>query len=305
MCYKVAVIMSTYNGELFLAEQINSILNQKDVDLTLYIRDDGSNDKTVTILDSFKAENVIVTNGNNVGVGNSFMQELYSVDKHYDYYAFSDQDDIWLDNKIISAINKIESFTVPALYCSNQFLVDQQGSIFANRFDTPINTDYIRILCNNDVTGCTMLWNDLLNNLIVDSDRRPSSLLLHKRMHDVWVAMVAAVTGCIVYDTNSYILYRQHDNNVVGVKHRSIVRNWFYKTIDPSLRNGRSDLAREILNCFEDKIEDKTIIDLLTNISNYRNSIAVKRKVIKYTCIPDNSNENRLMYIFKTILNLL
>ena len=95
--------MSTYNGEKYLSQQIDSILNQKEIDVHLFIRDDGSYDNTWKLLEEYKQkyEKINIISAKNVGVGNSFMNLLYSVPNIYDYYAFSDQDDIWEPNKII------------------------------------------------------------------------------------------------------------------------------------------------------------------------------------------------------------
>ena len=94
---KVAVLLSAYNGEKFLCEQIDSIMNQQNVDLDLYIRDDGSSYRTQEYLKQYVEQNdsIHLQNGCNLGVANSFMSLLYNVPNHYDYYAFADQDDIW------------------------------------------------------------------------------------------------------------------------------------------------------------------------------------------------------------------
>ena len=109
-----AVLMSTYNGELFIKEQIDSILAQKDVDITLYIRDDGSNDNTVKLIKEYiKKYDCIrfMNDNNNLRPGASFMKLLLSVlkkEKKYDFYAFADQDDIWLENKVETLLNEIK-----------------------------------------------------------------------------------------------------------------------------------------------------------------------------------------------------
>ena len=127
----VAVIMSTYNGEKFLDEQINSILSQKDVVVHLYVRDDGSTDSTRQILSNTQKnnKNLHLFFENNIGVGNSFMKCLYYAKANYDYYAFSDQDDIWLPEKLIKAITFLEE-NHKELYCSNQMCVDRYGNRF-------------------------------------------------------------------------------------------------------------------------------------------------------------------------------
>ena len=131
----VAVVMSTYNGQRFLRKQIDSIMNQKRIAVSLYIRDDGSKDNTVSIIKKYKENNIHLIKGQNVGVGNSFMNCLYSAPRNFDYYCFADQDDIWDEDKISTAIDKIKDVMHPALYCSNQRLVDAEGNTIGHRYE--------------------------------------------------------------------------------------------------------------------------------------------------------------------------
>ena len=128
----VAVLMSTYNGENYISEQIESILSQKDVNIKLYIRDDGSEDKTLSILKQYSVlDNVkLVVDGENIGPGNSFMRLLYTYAglEGVEFFAFSDQDDIWFSNKIAIAIETLGDSGQAKLYCSNQ-------NIFKNGVD--------------------------------------------------------------------------------------------------------------------------------------------------------------------------
>ena len=106
----VSVLMSTYNGEKYIREQIESILNQKKVKVHLLIRDDGSQDSTIEIVKEYanKYPNVSVYAGKNIGIGNSFMELLRNAPEA-DYYAFADQDDVWLDGKLERAIELIKA----------------------------------------------------------------------------------------------------------------------------------------------------------------------------------------------------
>ena len=124
----VVVLMSTYNGERFLEEQIESILKQKDVDVVLYVRDDGSSDRTKQILDEYQRKNaqMLVSYEKNEGVGNSFMDLVYMAPETSDYYAFADQDDIWRDTKLIEAIKLLKQ-SGKNLYVSNQDEIIIQG----------------------------------------------------------------------------------------------------------------------------------------------------------------------------------
>ena len=124
---RLAVLMSTYNGERYLVDQIESILGQKtDFEYSLIVRDDGSTDKTCDILKQYAAENkILFVKGENIGAAKGFMSLLID-NPGYDYYAFSDQDDIWNENKLQIGVDSIRAFSGPALYCSNCELVDSE-----------------------------------------------------------------------------------------------------------------------------------------------------------------------------------
>ena len=127
----VAVLMSTYNGEQYISGQVESIFKQRDVTIHLYIRDDGSSDRTCDMLKRLEAgrEDVCFDRSEkNLGPGMSFMKLLYDVVREgpeYAYYAFSDQDDIWLPDKLKIAVGALVKERRPALYCSNQILYEK------------------------------------------------------------------------------------------------------------------------------------------------------------------------------------
>lgn len=275
----VAVLLSSYNGERFIREQIDSILAQKNVSVRIFVRDDGSTDKTCNIINEY-GPRVTLFAENNIGVGNSFMNLLYKVGTSEDYYAFCDQDDVWLPEKLWKAVQKISGYTIPALYCSNQLLTDSKGNITGKRYNSLVNTTYMQILCNNRITGCTMLWNTPLQRILIQEQRKPSQELLIKRIHDVWVAMVASVTGKILYDSTANILYRQHESNVVGAEETSLYQEWRKKIKNPALRNGRSLLAREISEKYGDIISDREILSRLQAYANYQKDQRAKKRLL-------------------------
>ena len=133
--YSVAVAMSTYNGETYLREQIESILGQKDVHVELFVRDDGSEDRTLQLLREYreKHRNVHIFRGKNAGVGNSFYQLLYKISPEYDYYAFADQDDIWHEQKLVRGIGLLQK-SGASLYASNQECIDADGHSMGLRY---------------------------------------------------------------------------------------------------------------------------------------------------------------------------
>lgn len=252
--------MSTYNGSRYLSEQIDSILCQEGADVTLYIRDDGSSDQTIDIIKKYakKYQNIILTTGQNVGVGNSFMQLVYDCPDDFDYYAFSDQDDIWLKEKLKVAIDNIKQKDTPTLYASNQMLVDENGKQISLRY----SKDYAMQNCLeaqfqiNRISGCTFVFNKVLKKILSEPVRRPTAELLQKRIHDVWVSNVASLYDGIVYDSNAYIQYRQHENNAVGAYAYGYlydIKEKFKKLKNPAYRNGRSSISIELCKAFPEK----------------------------------------------------
>ena len=300
---KVAVLLSTYNGERFLKEQLDSVLIQEGVDVTIFVRDDGSTDHTVDLLKQY-SDQIKLFQEDNIGVGNSFMELVYKAGCEYDYYSFCDQDDVWLKEKLQKAILNLKQEDVPMLYCSNQELIDEEGNKIGMRFAEPINTSYLQVLNDNKLTGCTMVWNRFLQEIMVEEKRRPGTELLHKRIHDVWVGMVASVTGRIIYDDESYIKYRQHGDNVVGADGISAVSGWKKKLKNPQLRNGRSSLAKEILDKYSDLIKEDTVKLSLENYAFYRSERECRKLLLKDS-ISDYSGESKLSIKAKILLRLI
>lgn len=259
---QVAVIMSTYNGEKYLSEQINSILNQKNVTVSLFVRDDGSSDATQEILDLFASTygNIYLMYGENLGVGNSFMKCLYDIEHDFDFYAFSDQDDIWMENKLYEAICLLEKHG-KSLYCSNQICVDSDGIFLGKRFESEPGYGVLDCLNNNQISGCTFVFSGDFYKIL--KMHRPSEELLKNRIHDVWVAEIAALGNLTVYDERAFILYRQHAGNAVGAyidnSFRGKLKRKIGKIRNKNKRNGRSKLAREIYRLFPEYRENEII----------------------------------------------
>lgn len=222
----VAIVMATYNGEKYLREQIDSILSQTFQDWTLYIRDDGSNDETVDILkkyhESYPQKIVIIDDPNIVGGGSkeNFAASLRWVSQHnpHKYYMFSDQDDYWKEDKIQETLIKMREIEQhsdgPILVHTDLAVVDENLQIMGNSFMkyralNPEVKDLRHLLVQNNITGCTMCWNEQLNELLHLENPDVA-------MHDWWIALTAASFGTIGYVNKPTILYRQHGDNVVG-----------------------------------------------------------------------------------------
>lgn len=220
----VAILLSTYNGEKYLESQIDSICNQTFKDWELYIRDDGSTDETIAIIENYsiKHDKIFFINDelSNLGPACSFLKLLKEIDS--DYYMFCDQDDIWLPNKIEMMIDKIKNLELtnrdkPILICSDLTVVDNNLKVINDSFwnysnITPKIIIQKYICVSNCVTGCTTLFNNLTKNFSLGFS---SSTVI--TMHDYWVALCVFSNDGIIYPMEEKtVLYRQHNNNVYG-----------------------------------------------------------------------------------------
>ena len=157
MTPKVVVLMSTYNGETYLRHQIDTILNQTYENIELFVRDDGSSDSTLSILEEYasKYPNVSYIKGENKGSNQSFL-EMVNLAPEADYYSLADQDDDWMSEKIAHAVEKIESGDY-LIYCSNKQQVDNDLQPLPNQTFKELRPAFENAVIENVCTGCTML----------------------------------------------------------------------------------------------------------------------------------------------------
>lgn len=210
---KVTILMSTYNGEKFLQEQLDSLYAQKGVKVSILVRDDGSTDSTISILDkNAKLGLLLWYSGKNKKSALSFLDLIMKAPES-DYYAFCDQDDIWSENKLIRAIDLLEGNEVPSLYYCGAILIDSANNYIGSLTPMLIPDRFKGLSYGQSVLGCTMVINYKLMKVI--KEIHPKRIL----MHDAWISHVCQIIhGKIICDNNKYVFYRQHNNNVIGGK---------------------------------------------------------------------------------------
>ncbi len=222
---KIAILMAAYNGEKYISSQIDSILKQTLDDWILYIHDDGSNDKTVDIIDMYSArypDKIIKISGKPTGgPKENFLYLMENVGAPY--LMFSDQDDIWLKDKVektYRVMKEIENGkdTLPVLVFSELRVVDEDENVIAEKMSDfqqlDMNADdTLHLLMQNITTGCTMMINRKLKNKALEV-KDP----YHMIMHDWWIALCASHFGKMVFIEEPLTLYRQHVTNNVGAK---------------------------------------------------------------------------------------
>ena len=268
---KVNILMATYNGEAYLAEQIESIQKQSFTEWELLIRDDCSKDRTIEIITDFaqKDSRIKLINpgqAENYGVIKSF----YTLVKHStaDYYFFSDQDDIWLPDKLALTLEEAKKHdqSQPLMVYTDLKVVDQNLNLITDSMirsqSHHANTELRQELTENTVTGGT----SLINHALAQRWTVTEGLL----MHDWYLALMASALGKLVYIDQATELYRQHDNNVLGARTWSKrIKNWFQPTklvekywwlILASQQQARLVPSHEL------QTEDKALIEAFTTI---------------------------------------
>lgn len=228
----VDILLATYNGARHLEQQLDSILAQTRAHWRLLVSDDGSTDETLAIVERYRAkapDKIVLVPHPGAGSGlirnfeNLMAQSLR--DGIADWVAFSDQDDVWLPEKIersVAAMRQVESESgvdVPCLIHTDLVVVDQDLAVIAESFAryqrmAPAQASPVSLLSVNQVTGCTMVVNRALLALALPL---PPQVL----MHDWWCALLSG-SGRRLFVDSPLILYRQHGSNQVGARNRSL-----------------------------------------------------------------------------------
>lgn len=214
---KVLVLMASYNGENYIEEQIESLLSQEEVEVSILVRDDGSKDNTWNILKNYEtAGKLKCYTGEHLNVEKGFFDLMgNAVYYDVDYYAFCDQDDVWDIDKLKIATEYLEGAerTKPAMYYCGQRLVDAERNFIEDHCLNENRSLTTRFVLS-DVAGCTAVFNKALLRKVLQY--KPKYML----MHDTWVLKVClAVGGNVFVDSRPHMDYRQHGKNSVGLGH--------------------------------------------------------------------------------------
>lgn len=214
---KVQILMSTYNGEKYIEQQIDSLLQQDYKDLEILIRDDGSKDNTVSIVERYceKHSAIKLIKDVNKGVVSSFFELVLKASDEAEYFAFCDQDDVWKPSKVSRAISLLEKANpeVPLLYFSRLDLVDEQLQLLKQSQIPPSGVGFENALIQNIATGCTIFFNKKMRELFTSHVPNKEKIM----MHDSWFYLLGTAFGKVIYDEQSHLLYRQHSSNTLGM----------------------------------------------------------------------------------------
>ena len=269
---EVEVLLATFNGELYLSEFLDSLVQQQGVKIHLRVSDDGSADGTLNIIDSYKNKfaSCQVYNGPQNGPSANFFSLIEKAT--YEFVALADQDDIWLPNHLLLSLNRLaEDTNSPSITFS---AVTEFGeklkyeTIWPSRFP---GEDIKSILTENPARGCTFVLNQKAVKLICL--HKPMSAV----MHDWWILLLLYTSGKVSWSEIPEVKYRIHSYNVIGGKHSFSIR--LSKYIN-SLKNGDWKIvsqAEELLTRYGELMSIHKRLQLLSFLREFSSPLSTGR----------------------------
>ena len=302
---KILVLLSTYNGEQYLQEQIDSVLNQEGVDVFLLIRDDCSSDRTVEIIKDNQHRfplKIKLVEGENIGCTKSFIELMrLALDlKEYtpEYYAFCDQDDVWLPNKLLRSVTALRSMnsSLPQLFFGNSMQTDSSLH--------PIQLSSSRVykftlgesVVSNASGGHTQVFNRIL---LEKASKIPFCPYI---LHDWWIYGVCmALSGEIYHESSPLLLYRQHAANVIGLRKASLYGK-VKGLLRPALPNLSYQLAKALFVGYKSELSEENAY-ILRLVVEYKESFWNKIKLLMaYRFFSTYNRKTNIRFIVSVLL---
>lgn len=303
---KILILLSTYNGEKYLEEQLASFTIQRGVEQRLLVRDDGSSDNTIAILKSFneKYPDLVeeIIEGKNMGSTASFcdlMKEAFSkYGNTFEYFAFADQDDLWLEDKLCKAVEKLEPLdsSKPNMYCSDKIIVDSKLETIPGIRPAKVELTKGRALARNVATGCTMVFNRRALELFVT---RKTEFI---KIHDHAIFLLCSFLGNVVYDEKAYILYRQHGHNQLGG-----LDTFKDRVADRIKKKGNLNehilekTARSFLEAYQDLMNEDDM-ELINQLVTYRSGLVKRLRLFFNREISKERFEDNFFFKMKVLI---
>lgn len=280
----IQVLMSTYNGEKYLIQQVESILNQQNVDVHLLIRDDGSTDGSINVIQQLKEKynsRIDYYKGKNVGYKKSFLDLTKKTKKDFDYFAFADQDDYWMPQKLESALAHLMLNTDKVqLYASTVIIADENLNYLYKKDISDFINSFGSSLSRIRLAGCTYVFNGealkMLNKF--DWTRIPNKEM---PSHDgLLITLCQAINGYVYVDSEAYLLHRRRPESVTSGGNGILKRINNECKMMFSCKNDKSTLASRIYDSFRDQLSP-TNRKLINEVMTYNKSLKHRFKLAK------------------------
>lgn len=269
----ICVVMSTYNGEKYIEVQLDSLLKQNDVNLTIFIRDDGSTDHTSEILNHYsqKYNNIIVSLEKNIGFKKSFLKALKDAPES-DYYGFCDQDDYWFPNKLSSTLNLL--YDEYNLAFGNAIVTDENltgNSMLYSRKDIP---GFPECITSSNTHGFLFCFDKSIRDLAIRIPLDEFSI-----PHDFWLITIANIFGMINFDINLVLARYRRLPNSVSKRHP----------------------LKLFISRLKALLFSKGIVDFYSNIilKLYNNELTIEKKELVYACATYKREWSSKKYLLK------
>jgi glycosyltransferase involved in cell wall biosynthesis len=273
----VVICLATYNGETYLRDQLESLINQENVDIEILVGDDGSTDKTLGVLREYAQLGKLagVHHFNRVGTNKNFLN-LLKLCKEYDFVAFSDQDDIWESNKLYELSKLLGSEKPELAFCQRSILISGKRS-YIPKFLNVSKVGFQNALVENVAPGNTMLLNQKAVEIIIASNASSAEY------YDSYIYLLISGLGVVKYLPKPLLKYRIHENNAVGIRrfdisgYKHAVKNYVFNAqllksgYSESLDAEKLELLENFLMSFQEKNKIKSVFRLLS-VSTFRQS---------------------------------
>lgn len=239
---KVAVIMSTYNGEQFVEEQLDSIIDQTYRNIEIVVRDDGSTDNTVNIIKKYQKQynNITLYEGENIGFIKSFFELLKLADA--DYYAYADQDDVWIENKIELAVNSLNQLddSKPNMAFGNSDYYDENMKLIG-KGERKRKYSFEKALFSCVSQGMTMTVNKKTRDMIIADT--PKTCFFH----DWWTYLLCMGLGNVAYDDVTTVKYRRRKENATS-EGQGYLKLLIWRIKNLLFNDGMKDIKQQMIN---------------------------------------------------------
>jgi glycosyltransferase involved in cell wall biosynthesis len=262
----VDVLLASFNGERFLDKQLESLARQEDVNVRVWVNDDGSVDETLTILHKWQEKGLIkgISKTQRVGSTRAFLK-LLSEHPDSEYVAFCDQDDIWVRHKLTTQVNVLER-TIPMMSTCLRIYMDESGREFGKSKDLRKPPSFMNSMFENIAPGNTVLLNNLAVKVINSFENPPVS------HYDSWIYLLISCFGKVDSTSSHLVKYRIHSNNSVGLRKMSfkVSRNAI-----KSYLNQQSFLMEK-----QNELMSVEYKEYLTNVSSLVNEKNIAKRIV-------------------------
>ncbi len=258
---KVNIVLAVYNGEKHLKKQLDSLINQTYDNIDIYIRDDGSSDATIDLIEKYIVDNksnkkiiLLPSDGRNLKCPGSFY-EIVKKCEPAKYYSFCDQDDYWYPDKVMWAVEKLEkedNNKILVYYSASDYKF-ADGTFIRKSPAQKANLKLVDVMYYTPGSGFTMVFNEATRQKLILEP------VLGNELHDRWLLRGAACFGKTIYDERSTATHIRHEDAVTSgdSDNKSLISQFINSEIKGDAAIKDKEALAYFYGCFESQLSDK------------------------------------------------